>query len=379
MKKNLILFIVCISLFAIFPVDVSAKSIQDYKNEIAKLKEEKAEREASSAEIDAKINNAKARIDEITRQIVEAEKTQKATEEEIDDLEKQIKSKEEEIKNLVAFYQVSDSENFYLKFVFGAESFEDFIYRFSVAEQLTEANDKLVEEMNNLIEKNEEKIVELENQQKKLDQLNVQMQTEISKLGDKKRDLMEDVLSVDEEIAIIEKQIKFFKEQGCNDTQDVGSCSINAPSANGFIIPTTTGVIENDGMSEYGYRWHPIWDDWLFHSGVDVTADYGVTVMAAATGKVIHTGDLWGFGVTVMIVHNVNGKQYTSLYGHLSSYNVKYGDIVERGQKVGEVGSTGDSTGPHLHFQMMESSGYSSSATVNPRKFINFPATGRYW
>lgn len=379
MKKNLILFIIFVSLFAIFPIDVSAKSIQDYKNEIAKLKQEKAEREATSAEIDEKISNARARIDEITREIVAAEKAQKATEEEIDDLDKQIEDKEAEIKNLVAFYQISDSENFYLKFVFGADSFEDFIYRFSVAEQLTDANDKLVDEMLDLIEENEKKVAELKSQQKKLDQLNVQIQAEISKLGNEKRDLMEDVLSVDEEIAVLEKQIKYFKEQGCNDTQDVGSCSINAPSANGFVIPTTTGIIANDGMSEYGYRWHPIWGDYRFHSGVDIAAGYGVTVMAAATGKVIHVGDLWGFGQTVMIVHNVNGKQYTSLYAHLNSYSVSNGAIVERGQKVGEVGSTGDSTGPHLHFQMMEGSGYSSSTTFNPRNFINFPATGKYW
>lgn len=379
MKKNFVLFIILICIFAIFPVGVSAKSINDYKAEINALKKEKQERESATAEIDKRINEAKARIEEISAQIVDAQKEQANTEVEIIKLGKQIEEKEEEIKNLVAFYQISDSENFYLKFVFGADSFEDFIYRFSVAEQLTEANDKLVDEMNDLIKQNEKKVSELKAQEKRLDQLNKDMQAEINKLGDKRRDLMEDVLGVDEEIAVIEKQISFFKKQGCNDTQDVNSCSNNAPSANGFIVPTPTGVIMNDGMSEYGYRWHPIWGDYRFHSGIDISAGYGVTAMAAATGKVIHTGNLWGFGQAVMIVHNVKGTQYTSLYAHLQSINVSLGDIVERGQKVGEVGSTGDSTGPHLHFQMMAGNGYSSNSTVPPRNFINFPSTGTWW
>lgn len=378
MKKFCFLLVV-LSVFIFFPFDVSAKSIRDYREEIASLEKEKAEREASSAAIDEKIDEANAKIDEITRQIVQARKDEESTKKEISSLDAKIDEKEEEIKDLVAFYQISDNDNFYLKFIFGADSFEDFIYRFSVAEQLTEANDKLVDEMNALIKENEEKVKELEEEEKKLDNLNVEMQKEISKLGNQKRDLMEDVLSVDEEIAIIEKQIKFFKSQGCSETQDVNSCSNNAPSANGFIVPTPTGVVMNDGMSEYGYRWHPIWGDYRFHSGMDISASYGVTIMASATGKVIHVGSLWGFGTSVMIVHNVGGKQYTSLYAHLNSYCVSNGDIVERGQKIGEVGSTGDSTGPHLHFQMMEGSGYSSSATVNPRNFVNFPNTGVYW
>ncbi len=378
MKRFLFLGVVLCA-FVLVPFDVSAKSIQDYRNEIAKLEKEKAEREASSAAIDKKIDDTNDKINEITRQIVQARKDQESTQKEINALDVKIVQKEEEIKDLVAFYQVSDNDNFYLKFIFGADSFEDFIYRFSVAEQLTDANDKLVDEMDKLISENKKKIKELNAEEKKLDDLNVQMQKEISNLGDQKRDLMEDVLSVDEEIAIIEKQIKFFKSQGCNDTQDVNSCSNNAPSANGFIVPTPTGVIMNDGMSEYGYRWHPIWGDYRFHSGMDISAGYGVTVMASATGKVIHVGSLWGFGTSVMIVHNVGGKQYTSLYAHLNSYCVSVGSIVERGQKVGEVGSTGDSTGPHLHFQMMSGSGYSSSGTVNPRNFVNFPNTGVYW
>lgn len=378
MKKYRVLIIVLVSLFLV-PFCVDAESIADYRAKIKEIETEKAESESKSAEVQKRIDEANARINEISRQIAQARKEQENTRKDIDELDKKIDAKEEEIKDLVAFYQISDNDNFYLKFIFGAESFEDFIYRFAVAEQLTDANDKLVDEMNDLIEENKKKVKELETQEKNLNKLDSEIQMELAKLGNKKRNLMEDTLSADEEIAAIEKQISFFKKAGCSENQDVSTCTNNAPSANGFVLPTSTGVIENDGMSEYGYRWHPIWNDYRFHSGIDITAGYGTNVMAAAVGRVIYTGGLGGFGNTVMIVHNVNGNKYTSLYGHLSSIGVGYDEIVQRGQTIGAVGSTGDSTGPHLHFQMMAGEGYSSYGTVPPRNFVNFPSTGTYW
>lgn len=379
MKKISILIIVVISLFIIPCSSVSAKSIKDYRNQIAALEKKKKEEQTKSKEVQNKIDQANARINEISRKIAQAIKDQETTKKEIDELEESIKGKEQEIKDLLSFYQISDNDNFYLKFIFGADSFQDLIYRFSVAEQLTKANDDLVVEMNDLIKKNELKIKELEKKQVELDKLDDEIQKEIEKLGAKKNAIMEDTLSVDEEIKALQKQIAYFKEEGCKENQDVSTCTKNAPSANGFIIPTSTGLIENDGMSEYGYRYHPIWKENRFHSGIDITVGYGTTVMASSNGKVVYASSLWGFGNTVMLVHNVRGTEYTTLYAHLSSISVKKNDIVQRGSKIGAVGSTGDSTGPHLHFQVMKGDYYSSTSTVNPRKFVNFPRTGVRW
>ena len=132
----------------IIPCTVNAQTIADYRAKIKAIEAEKAENEKKSEEVQARIDAANKRISEITNQIVQARKDQESTQKEIERLDKEIDAKEEEIKDLVAFYQISNSDNFYLKYIFGADSFEDFIYRFSVAEQLTEANDKLVDEMN---------------------------------------------------------------------------------------------------------------------------------------------------------------------------------------------------------------------------------------
>lgn len=377
MKKYRVILVIVFA-FLLTPGFVSAESIADYRAKIRALEGEKAETAEKGAAVQKKIDDANAKINEISRQIAEARKEEEKTRQEIENLNKEIEQKEEEIKDLVAFYQVSDNDNFYLKFIFGADSFEDLIYRFSVAEQLTDANDKLVDEMNDLIKQNKQKVKELKKQEKRLSVLDEQIQKEIFKLGDKKKTIMEDALDAEEEIKVLEKQIAFFKKEGCSENQDVSSCGAGAPSSTGFVLPTPTGFIANDGMSEYGYRWHPIWNDYRFHSGMDISAGSGTPVYAVTNGRVIYSDWVGGYGQAVMVLHNVGGAQYTSLYAHLSSIAVSKGAVVSRGQTIGAVGSTGDSTGPHLHFQIMKGSGLSYD-TVNPRNFVNFPSTGTYW
>lgn len=367
MKRYRVLIIVLVSLFLV-PFSVNAETIADYRAKIKAIEAEKAESENKSAEVQKRIDDATAKINEITRQIAQARKDQENTRKDIEELDKKIDAKEEEIKDLVAFYQVSGSDNFYLKFIFGAESFEDFIYRFAVAEQLTDANDKLVDEMNDLIEENKKKVKELEDQEKKLDSLNAEVEKQIVLLGNKKRDLDDETLDADEEIKLLQKQIAFFEKEGCSENQDVTTCSINAPSASGFIKPTPYGYI----TSYYGGRIHPIFGTASYHSGVDIAADTGTEVYASATGKVIFAGNIGdGFGNYIMVAHNVNGTTYTTLYGHLSAINTSEGAIVQRGQVIGRVGSTGWSTGPHLHFQMMYGSGYGT--TLDPMSMVDLP------
>lgn len=381
MKYSRVL-IIAILLLLVSPYCVNATTINDYKAKISALEEEKKENEENSQKTQEKIDSVEANINNITRQIAEARKSQKAIEDEIKELEKQIEEKDEEIKDLIAFYQISENDNFYLKFVFGAESFEDFIYRFSVAEQLTEANDSLIKEMNTLIKKNETKVKELENQQKKLNALNKQMEDEIKKLGEQKKKYSENALSVDEEIATLNKQIKYYRDKGCGDSENVSICSrpksygtastyasSMKPSARGFIIPLAHGVV----TSYYGGRIHPIFGTASHHDGMDLANSTGTTIMASQKGEVVYADWLWGFGYAVMVYHGSAGYDYTTLYGHMSSISVDVGDGVARGQKLGEVGSTGNSTGPHLHFQVMTGSGYNYNGIFDPMDLVYIP------
>jgi Peptidase family M23 len=100
--------------------------------------------------------------------------------------------------------------------------------------------------------------------------------------------------------------------------------------------------------SSFGWRTHPITGSRRFHSGVDIGAPMGAPVVAAGTGIVVSSGWLGGYGKAIVIQHN--GVQQT-LYGHLSEVFVQPGQSIEQGTVIGRVGSTGNSTGPHLHYE----------------------------
>ncbi len=118
--------------------------------------------------------------------------------------------------------------------------------------------------------------------------------------------------------------------------------------ATGFIRPMP-GIV----TSPFGWRVHPIFKSRTFHSGVDIGAPYGTAVRASNAGRVIYAGWYGGYGKVVIIDHGrYNGSPTTTLYAHLSSYSVGAGDSVKRGQVIAREGSTGYSTGPHLHFEV---------------------------
>lgn len=135
------------------------------------------------------------------------------------------------------------------------------------------------------------------------------------------------------------------------------------------VITTTATFVRpvaGPCTSPYGTRMHPIFKKQIFHSGVDIGAPYGANVKAANSGKVIFTGWYGGYGKVVIIDHGkVGGVPTTTLYAHLSSYRVAKGASVYRGQVIANIGTTGYSTGPHLHFEVRR-----NGATTNPFNYI---------
>ena len=104
--------------------------------------------------------------------------------------------------------------------------------------------------------------------------------------------------------------------------------------------------------SLFGWRIHPIFGDRRFHSGIDLAAPTGTPVVAAYSGTVSIADWMGGYGQTVVLQHQ--NSTLETLYAHLSNIFVQPGEVVEQGQVIGEVGSTGNSTGPHLHFELRE-------------------------
>ena len=114
--------------------------------------------------------------------------------------------------------------------------------------------------------------------------------------------------------------------------------------------------------SGFGYRISPFTGHKQFHEGLDIANRVGTPVIAPANGLVVFTGRKGGFGNLIIISH---GHGITTRYGHLSKILVKVGQHVKRGEKIGEIGNTGRSTGPHLHYEVRL-----NGVPVNPRRYI---------
>jgi len=131
--------------------------------------------------------------------------------------------------------------------------------------------------------------------------------------------------------------------------------------ANQFIRPVPTGYRVS---SRFGYRIHPISHVRKFHYGIDLGCAKGTPIYAVFEGKVIHSAYSKSYGNFIILLHPGNRK---TVYAHMSKRLVKRGDKVKKGQIIGKVGSTGYSTGPHLHFEVIE-----NGKKVNPESLIKF-------
>lgn len=107
--------------------------------------------------------------------------------------------------------------------------------------------------------------------------------------------------------------------------------------------------------SPFGWRHHPVTGEWKFHTGLDIGYDYGDSIHALLPGRVVYAAWYGGYGNTVILEHE--GGDHT-LYAHASSIYCSYGQYVNKGDVIGSVGSTGISTGPHLHVEWWHNGSY---------------------
>lgn len=367
------------------------KSIEDQVNQL----------ELKLSNTEADINTKENEIAQTNNEINELENDITQLMEEIVVLMERINKREELLKDRLRSIQEAGGNVQYISVILGSQNFSDLIARSSAVNTIMDqdksimeklAADKLALELKQAeLEKKkadvESKKAHLEQQKNKLqslknqldeqkdeqERLHDQLVIEYGDLEEENLSLKEEQQLISAEAAVIEraKQLavqekeKIQQEQARQAQQVSGNASNQSPtvqaSGSGFIRPTSGRV-----SSEYGWRIHPISKVRRLHNGIDIAAPSGTPVYAASSGVVAHAGWMGGYGNTVMISHG----SVTTLYAHLSSISVSVGQTVGRGQGVGAVGSTGNSTGPHLHFEV-HPNGYGSGST-NPRGYVNF-------
>ena len=361
-KYSVLLFI----LFVI-PMGVKAATLSEFKSELNTLKAKQAENESTKKKAEAEIAQTRKEIDSIMGQIEELNN-------QIDELNKDIEARNqsidkmrEEIAEIVHYYQITSVQNMYYEYVFNADSYTDFIYRFAITEQLSDYREKTINEYNRLIEENRKKVDEISAKKVELSKLESQAKQKYDSLNGQLTGITSAGVSLKDEIAEMEKKINTYQNTyKCSDTEEISACvyrynhpqtskttkgshNITVASSSGFYLPIS-----------YWTKTYPF----LHHDkGFDLSTPEGQQVHPVADGIV---SEIWHHykcgGNMIWIVHNVNGKKYTSAYFHLKSYNVKIGDSVSHNDVIGLSGgiSKGNSynnydgctTGPHLHLQL---------------------------
>ncbi len=157
------------------------------------------------------------------------------------------------------------------------------------------------------------------------------------------------------------KQSKAISQMINQEAKKTEKQGVSITVSGGFTRPVPGRI-----TSPFGYRMHPIFKRRIFHSGIDIGAPSGTPIKAANSGRVIFVGWYSGYGKVVIIDHgNINGLPTTTLYAHMSVTIAKQGTNVAKGTVIGKVGTTGYSTGPHLHFEVRQ-----KGNPVNPLNFI---------
>lgn len=368
--------------------DELEKSIAENKDQTKTLVSQKAEIDQEMEMSRQKIENLNEQIQQLNLLIAEKQTELEASVAKEEALQKQYKAR---LRSMEETGSVS-----YWSILFRASSFSDLLDRVDMIREIAESDQLMLKQLSAAtqaveteradleqqkldLQQTEDDLAveqaELETKRAKADTLITQMQAEYASLSD-------EFLAAEADEAAVREQIKktetdYFnalaKEQAAaaaaaaaankaSNSNNSSASSSGGASSGGFAFPLaySTGV-----TCAYGPRVHPINGNKSFHYGVDLAAGMNTEIYATKSGTV--TGATYGEanGYYVTINH---GDGYSSIYAHMTNYVVSVGDSVKQGQLIGYVGTTGWSTGPHLHFEIL----YNGS-NVNPMNYISLP------
>ncbi|AOM84247.1 murein hydrolase activator EnvC family protein [Salisediminibacterium beveridgei] len=397
-KSGFILIVVVLAMMMVGVVQADEVSeieqdIETYQEQKQQKSRETEEANQKLEEIEAKINQAYDEFQELDEEaaktesdIEETERDKAQTEEEIsalqikiEELEERIAERDKLLKDRVrSMYQANGSLD-YVEVILGASNFSDFIERISALHSIAKQDRNLLDEhiddqkaLETAQDELEEAALRLENQIEELADLleDIEQQLKekediVANLEEQKIDTENFIVSNEEEMAIVESQEAAAKEE----LEQAKARQQSAQGGSGALQWPTPG---RTVTSSYGPRTHPVHGTEGFHYGIDISRNGGTTITAAEEGTVIGARYMSGYGNTILISHAIGNQTVTTLYAHLASIDVKQGQRVSRGEKIGVMGTTGVSTGIHLHFEVHEG-GWNGqkSNSVNPLNYLN--------
>lgn len=378
-QVKLVMMLLLISLFTVNSIGwgITEEEIED---KIDQTKKKLTQTKIKEHSVLGRLNRSQKELDKISSNLQRLSSRIGSTEKNIEFIKYKMHNTEGELKRLeseiikqqevlseriLAIYKYGYQS--YLEVLFEAKDFGEFITRFGMVKRFVMTDihniNTLRDQQNLIIQKKEEiaqQKLELEKQKNLYTRLQNQnkyeqtrylstiqtSQAELAKIQNDRR-LLESAL---DELESLSKSME-------SQIRDLQNKSKTALGSGKYIWP-----VSGDITSHFGNRMHPILKKRKYHSGIDIAAVTGTPIAASDYGVVIFSGRNGGYGLMITLDH---GAGISTVYAHCSSLLVKKGETVSKGQTIAKVGSTGLSTGPHLHFEVRK-----DGVPVNPLNYI---------
>jgi len=368
-------------------LDKLSQSIVQHKKELSNAKKKEQAAKALESELKEKVTVVQSQISVLKGQIAEVQNSIGLKEQEIAAKEQQITEKEAEIadqwgdfkQHMAAMQELRDGGS--VAMLSAVNDLYELLTFNEVMQDISIKDTEILDNMKNAKEALESDKLTLESQRSELQSKKADLDAQNSQMRAKQIELNSSVAAAQMSAAEAQQAQKDAQAAIESDEMNyeavkkqiqkmIAAAAASKPtlSFTGFICPLKS---YSRISSEYGWRKNPVTGVNKLHAGTDFAAPGGTPIYAAASGYVQVAG--WssgGYGNYVIIYHGKmsDGNQYSTLYGHMRSVATSAGKYVQQGEIIGYVGSTGNSTGNHLHLEVWK--GGSKANAVNPRGYI---------
>ncbi len=386
------------------PFFVSAKSSAQIKEEINSLKEQMKDQQAEISRLEGQLSANMDKMEDMVAQKNVIDQQIALLHQQMLNLNKQITA----YSNLIADKQVEldeatarwqelsdqykerirameeDGKLSYWSVLFKANSFSDLLDRLSMIEEIAASDQRRMKELNDAAKVVEDAKLSLESEKIELEASKKEMEATAAKLEESRKEadeLLKQLIATGNEYQALLDEAEARESESASKLDELEYAydaakereyqewlATQKPTNNssGNTVDGITWLLPINYTrfsSPFGYRIHPVYGGWRFHYGVDLAAPQGTPIVASRSGRVTYATYDSSSGYYVSINH-MDG--FVTKYLHMTHYIVSPGQYVAAGQVIGYCGSTGASTGPHLHFSV-----YYNGVAVNPAKYIN--------
>lgn len=339
------------------------RQIQEHRQTIQLKNKELKSLSEQMGELNRSITSVEKDLDTLHHQLTTAIDQVEQVQGELKEAEQDLAERTDIFKKrLVEIYYHGDVS--YMEVLMESTSMTDFLVRMELLQKIAEHDMKLLDQIEQEKLAIEEKKAQLEVERDKIAQVKKETETKKNRLAEQQQEKANLVDALKHEKDAIERALAEEEEASRKLASKIREIQARLASdrkfAGGKLAWPTPG--NTRVTSEYGMRFHPVLKQNRMHTGIDIAAPRGAKIIAADHGQVIFVGPFGAYGNTVVVDH---GSSITSMYAHMSAFTVNEGDEVLRGDQVGKIGTSGLSTGPHLHFEVRQ-----NGEPINPWPYL---------